>query len=257
MDDNFLKVAKEAALEAGKVVLSFYHQESKLKMKGDISDFSTQADLEAEKIILKIIITNFPDHNIIAEEGGGNNKKIDYTWLIDPIDGTISFVAKIPYFAISIGLIKNNQLMIGVINQIATGQLYYGGGKATYLNGKKIKVSKAASLEMAVLGLDYGHAPHRRQKFQIFADPILDKIRYPYSLGGSAASLALVAEGRLDGFISEGYPWDFAGGAALIEAAGGKVTNLEGQPVDWTKQRVDIIASNGLIHDQILEALKK
>ena len=100
-EDNFLKVAKEAAIEAGGIISKYFGKKHQYKFKSeDKSDFATQADLESEQKIIQILTKNFPDHNIIAEESGVVDKGSEYTWVIDPLDGTISFAAGMPYFAV-------------------------------------------------------------------------------------------------------------------------------------------------------------
>ncbi len=258
MESKFLKVAKEAALKAGKIIEKYYGKKLEKKVKdGDNSNFATQADLEAEEIITKIIIANFPTHNIIAEEGGKTDRKSKYTWTIDPLDGTISFVSGLPFFAVSIGLLEENQPILGVINWVANQELYWAQkGKGAYLNGKRIHVSKIDNLEKVILGVGFGKRSIRQQKVDKYLLPLMNKVRYIYCLEGSAISLMSVAKGNFDSYATIAWIWDFAAGAIIVEEAGGKVTDSQGVAPDWTKDRLDIVASNGLIHDQILEALK-
>src|SRR3989344_6854960 len=118
-NDNFLKVAKEAALEAGEIIAKYVGKKHKFKFKNeDKSDFATQADLESEQKIIQIITKNFPTHNIIAEESGRVSKDSEYTWVIDPLDGTISFAAGMQYFAVCIGLMRDKKPFLGVIYNI-------------------------------------------------------------------------------------------------------------------------------------------
>lgn len=257
MNNDFLEVAKQAALEAGKVALKYFGKEHALEIKGgDSSNFATAADLEAEKRIIKIIKNNFPDHSFIAEESGEEGDS-EYIWVIDPIDGTVSFSSGLPTFVVSIGLLKNNTPILGVIYQVLTKDLYYAskdGG--AYLNGKRIKVSDTKDLEKAMLGIDFAHREKRMGKTQKYILPLIDKVRYPISIGSDALLLALISKGVLDGFATETNIWDCITGAILITEAGGKFTDNLGGEVDWSKMRLDIIASNGLIHKQILEALR-
>lgn len=257
MEDNFLKVAKQAALEAGKVIQKYSGQVLLQSTKNqDSSDFATQADFESEKIIVQILTENFPDHNIIAEEKTRIEKGSEYTWVIDPIDGTISFAAGLPYFAVLIGLLKDKKPILGVIYNVSENNLYTTQkGKGAYLNGEKIQVSKRQNLEDALLDMDFGHRLQRKQKFNNYVSSLLEKVGYVYSIG-SAVPIALVAKGNLDGYVAQAWLWDFVAVTVLIEEAGGKVTDFEGREPDWSKERLSIVASNGLIHDQILEALK-
>ncbi|MBI2020602.1 inositol monophosphatase [Candidatus Daviesbacteria bacterium] len=258
MDDKFLKVAKKAALEAGKIILKYYGKKLDKNIKGDDhSNFATQADLEAEKEILRIIYDKFPTHNIISEEAGVDNRNSEYTWVVDPLDGTIVFSAGLSTFSVSIGLLKNNQPILGIVYQVLTKELYYGfRGRGTYLNNKRIRVSNVDDLEKALLGVDFAHRAKRMQKTEKYVLPLIDKIRYPISLGSDALILALIGKGALDGFATDTNIWDCIAGILIVLEAGGKATDLLGKELDWSKNRLEIIVSNGLIHDQILEALR-
>lgn len=105
--------------------------------------------------------------------------------------------------------------------------------------------------------LEMGHRAKRGQKMDLYVSKLITKIAYPYQFGSAAMTLALVAQGTLDLYVSQAYLWDFAAGVVMVREAGGKVTDFEGHEPDWKNDRLDIIASNGLIHDAILEALKK
>lgn len=258
-DSQFLKVAKQAALEAGEVIQKYAGKILVKNVKNDdTSDFASEADIEAERIIVSIISKSFPDHNIIAEEETNINKNSEYTWVVDPLDGTISFSRQVPFFAVSIGLLKDNKPLLGVINHISFNNLYWGiAGKGGYLNGKKIKISTENKLNEAMVMLDLGHRAKRQAKINLYVTPLITKVGYDYSFGGGVATLGMVAQGILDAFVAQAWVWDFVAGAVIVREAGGKVTDFEGNEPDWTKERLNIVASNGLIHNQILEALKR
>lgn len=258
-EDKFLKVAKEAALEAGKIISKYAGKSLQKNIKGgDESDFATKADLEAEKIIINILSKQFPDHNIIAEEETNINKNSDYTWAIDPLDGTISYVAGVPSFTVSIGLLKNDKPILGVIYHVAGQNLYWAQlGKGAFLNGERIRVNRKNKLESSMVSLDFGHKNKRQEKFKTYISPLMNKVGYIYNLGSGVLSMAYTATGVLEAHIQIGGVWDSLAGTIIIREAGGKVTNFKGQEPEWNKGQVDVVASNGLIHDQILEALKR
>lgn len=263
-EDKLLKIAKKAALEAGKIVKKYYLSELTpiqsgliLHDKGHYTNFATQADLESEQKIVEILTKNFPNHNIIAEESGQVDKGSEYSWAIDPIDGTIPFVDGIPTFGVSIGVLKNNKPFIGVIYMVATQELYWAQqGKGAFLNGNKIAVRKESHLQNCTVGLDWGHTD-RILKLDKFFRPIVEKVRYVYLFGAAVATLVFVARGWVDAYIQRANIWDLAAGAVLIEEAGGKITDFEGNEINWTENRLSMIASNGLIHEAILEVFKK
>lgn len=258
MDDRFLKVAKQTALEAGKIISNYLGKEHKMFLKGgDRSNFATQADLEAEEKIVEILTGNFPKHNIIAEEKTRIDNGSSYTWAIDPMDGTFSFAHGIPYFSVSIGLLFNNEPVLGVINHVSGNNLLYAQkNQGAFLNGKKIKVSDIDILEASAGGLDFGHRKTRAENMQSYVIPLIGKIGYPYSVGSAAASQALVAQGILDVYVNQAWIWDFVAGTIIVREAGGKVTDFAGKEPEWTQERLSIVASNSLIHNAILEALR-
>lgn len=258
MDQSFLKVAKQAALGAGEIIAGYFGKKHQYKYKNeDKSDFATQADLEAEEKIVEILTKNFPNHNIIAEESGQTEKNSEYTWVIDPLDGTVSFTCGMPYFAVSIGLLKQNKPVLGVVYHVINKDLYWAKmGKGAYVNGKLIKVSQKNDLNSANLAMDFGHRQRRLPKIDLYISPLMKQAGYIYAVGSSVMSLMLVARGIQDGMISQAWIWDFVAGAVIIREAGGVVTDFAGQEPDWSKDRLSIVASNGLIHDAILETLK-
>lgn len=259
MDPNFLKVAKQAAIEAGEIISKYSNKTYKFNSKDDdTSDFVTEADLEAEKIIIKILTDNFPGHNIITEEQAVKSLGSDYTWVIDPLDGTFSFIHNFPSFCVSIGLLKDNQPIFALIYQVQTKKLYWAEkGKGAYLNDTLIHVSRRKTLADSAVVLDFNHRKRRPPKLDLYILPLINKVGYPYSVGSTVAVLGLIAEGIFDATVNEGWVWDFAAGALIVEEAGGTVTDISGQPLDWTKKRFNIIASNSLVHEEILEGLKK
>lgn len=258
MEDKFLKIAKQAALEAGKVIQKYPGKDQHKNIKHeDPADYVTKADLEAEKTIVKILTSNFPNHNLVAEEEAEIDKKSQFTWVVDPLDGSISFGSGIPYFSVSIGLLEGGIPILGVIYNVSFKQLYWAQiGQGAYLNRKAIRVSQKKSLKESVGVLDFGHNLKRQYKLDLYVNKLITKIGYIYSFGSAVASLGMVAEGILDLCVNYAYPWDFAAGAVIVREAGGRVTDFEGNEPDWTGERLNIVASNGLVHEEILEALR-
>lgn len=259
MNDKFLKVAKQAALEAGKVIQKHSGKISQKSIKNeDVSDVSTDADLAAEKTIVSILEKTFPNHNVISEEDEKTDRGSEYTWVIDPLDGSFSFMVNMPTYGVSIGLLKDNQPVLGVLFLVALNRLYWAQeGKGAYMNGKSIKVTGKDKLDGSAVVLDLGHRAKRQEKLDLYVNSLITKVGYDYSLGSAVADLGFVAEGILDVSVAQAWIWDFVAGTVIVREAGGVVTDFDGNEPNWTKERLEIVASNGLIHDQILEALKK
>lgn len=256
-DPKFLEVAKKCALEAGRIIQKYSGKSVKRSIKEeDVSNFSTEADIESEKTIVEIIRKNFPTHNIIAEEKNRINNNSEYTWVIDPLDGTFAFSHSIPQYCVSIGLMKNNTPYLGVIYHLSSGELLWAQtGKGAFLGQKRVTISKVKNFEEAGLYFCFGHNERRKGKLKLYM-PLFNKISRVFALGSTALSLIWVAEGNLDASVAQAWIWDFVAGTVIVREAGGKVTDFDGNEPGWTKERMNVVASNGLIHDQILEALK-
>ncbi|MBI4039743.1 inositol monophosphatase, partial [Candidatus Daviesbacteria bacterium] len=250
-ESEFLKVAQEAAMSAGQV-LGRYKNDKLFTNKSDgMGDIVTKADIKVEEVIINILTKTFPGHNIISEERGEIDRESEFTWVIDPIDGTLSFIAGMPYYAISIGLLKARQPYLGVINRPSEKELYWAQkGEGAFMNGTRIHVSQEPKLENSVFGFDYGYKG-RKDEAENWVLPVVDNVRYLYTLGGTVATMALVAKGTLDGYFHRALIWDFAAGVLIVEEAGGKVTDFSGGPLDWSNKWLNVLATNGLVHDPV------
>jgi myo-inositol-1(or 4)-monophosphatase len=252
-----IEVAKEAAIRSGEKILSLRGKHLAVKSKERLGDFATEADEIAEKIILEILQKNFPKHNFLSEEIGKINKGSEYTWVIDPLDGTIPFTSGMPGFGTSIGLLKKNKPILGVINLPALDILLWaekGGG--AFLNGEKRKVNKERKLIKSVVGFDFAYIGSRREELERFIAPIVDKVRYPPNLACACLGASYVAIGVYEAYLHSAHPWDYVAGAVIVEEAGGKVTDFMGKPIDWSKDWIDFFASNGVVHEKILSLIK-
>lgn len=256
---NHLKIAKQAATEAVELIRKQSGRKLQAAEKLGLFDLVSQVDIESEKRILSTIQTAFPDYNLISEERGYIDQGSEYTWVVDPLDGTISFLSGLlKNVAVSIGLLKNNQPVLGVVKRVGKEEtLWAVQGEGAFLNNQKIYVSQTRLLKSAVLGSDFQNTAEMRirdvERYKLF----LQKSRYVYALGGAVHSASLVAEGRLDGFVHTLKRWDVAAPAVIILEAGGQVTDWQGNPLDWSKEWLEVVYSNGLIHHQIIEALKE
>jgi myo-inositol-1(or 4)-monophosphatase len=256
---NYLDLAIKAAKEAGKIHLKYFQTDIAIKKKSSSFDLLTIADIEAEKAVVSLIKDNFGDHNILAEEAKYERSDCEFTWIIDPLDGTNNFASRLPIFCVSIALARENELLLGVIYDPTRDELFWAQkGKGAFLNGKPIQVTKLTTLEQALLitGFYYDRGKEMKRTLddieKFFSNHILGLRR----LGAAALDLCYIASGRASGFwefiLS---PWDFAAGKLLIEEAGGKVTNKEGQDFD-IYQPSFVVASNSKIHSSMLAILK-
>jgi myo-inositol-1(or 4)-monophosphatase len=246
----YLDVAVEAAREAGRILLAEFARPARITYKGDV-DLVTQADQRSEEAIVARLHSRFPRHAIVAEEGGGRESDSRWRWFVDPLDGTTNFAHGYPCFCVSIGLEEEGDLLVGVIYQPVSDELFTAvKGRGAYLNHKRIQVSQVDRLGASLLATGF---PSRKrahiQNIEFYREFTLRS--HGVRRDGSAAmDLAAVACGRFDGFWEFGlHPWDTAAGVLLVREAGGVVTTLAGQP--FRVEDHETLASNRLIHDEM------
>ena len=252
-----LQVAMDAAKAAGDVLLQKFFGKRSLKSKTQF-DFVTDADKEAEAIILEKIRSNFPEHSILSEEAGTTESGSEYMWIVDPLDGTTNYTVHNPFFNASVALARKKEVILGEVYSPFTKELYHAEkGRGAYLNGKRIHVSGESEISKSLLV--YCHASTRgsiRRIMKAF-EKIKPLARDFSRMRSGSLELALVASGRLGAYIApDGYVWDSAAGSLLVREAGGKVTDFEGNTWDTGKKNSDIVASNGALHGKILDLLK-
>jgi myo-inositol-1(or 4)-monophosphatase len=246
---NFVEAASAIAREAGALLMR--HRGVGFELKGEF-DLVTAADHASERLIVSRLQEAFPDHGIVAEEGGHADMKSEYRWFVDPLDGTTNFAHGFPVFNATLAVARGNEVIAGVVFDPERNELFAAerGGGAT-LNGKKIAVSKASSLEDSLVATGF---PSRRRHQNV-------NVHFYYQLamqthgvrraGAAAIDLAWTACGRLDGFWEFGLnPWDMAAGTLLVEEAGGKVSSMRGESMDLHGPH--LLVDNGLIHEEIL-----
>jgi len=256
MKEREKQIIKEIAIKAGGILKSYFRKKISISYKGDI-DPVTVADRKSEKFIIKNLKRYFPDASILSEEFGFEKVKGDFLFIIDPLDGTVNFSHKFPVYAISIALLYKNNLIYGLIYDVERNEIFEAEkGKGAYLNGKRIHVSSKKRIERSLLatGFPYYVWKKPRRVIKIFKN-ILKHAQGVRRLGAATIDLAWVACGRLDGFWEEGLKvWDTIAGKIIVEEAEGKVTDYRGKKYDLNSNT--IVASNGFIHNQILELIK-
>lgn len=250
-----LQTAVEAARRAGRVIAERYPAGRTVTVKG-YRDLVTDADIAAERVIIELIQGRFPDHAILSEEAGSKDISSDYRWILDPLDGTTNYAHHHPVFAVSIGLVKQGEPLIGVIHDPLRDQTFvaHQGGE-TRLNEVPIQPSRVANLGSALIGLDWGHTDEERKQTLFYLHQITPHCGTLRVLGSAALALAYVAAGWLDAYFNPGLkPWDTAAGMLIVTEAGGLCSTLEGNAY-----RVDLpgcLATNSLIHDELLTLLR-
>jgi len=204
---------------------------SRIEQKGSSSNLVSYVDKESEKRIVERLSTLLPGSGFIGEEGTDQSGINGYRWIIDPLDGTTNYLHGMPLYAISIGLQKNDQTILGVVYDVSRKECFHAiEGEQAKSNGKEIKISTIKTLEESLLatGFPYYHT----EKKEVYLDIIKDFLENTHGirrLGSAALDLAYVACGRLEGFFEYNLKaWDVAGGAFLVQQAGGTVSDFKG-----------------------------
>jgi histidinol-phosphatase len=252
MHSPHLATALEAARAAADVVRHYYRSNLAITIKADKSPV-TEADVEAEKVIRGIITARFPDHGFYGEETGSSALDADYLWLVDPIDGTKSFVREYPMFSTQIALMHRGQLVVGVSSAPAYGELAWGeAGVGAWLDDRPIRVSEVDSIESATLSTGNLKTLATGPRWGAFGRLVgrLNRIR-GY---GDFLHYHLLAAGCIDAVVeSDVNILDIAACAVIVEAAGGRFTDVDGKPL--TLATTSVLASNGRLHQRVLEAI--
>jgi len=251
---TYLEAAVEIAQEAGKILREENERPPTISYKGDF-DLVTQADRRSEALIVSRLQKYFPEHAVAAEEGTGKDTDSEYRWHVDPLDGTTNFAHHYPCFCVSMALAGNKELLLGVIYNPIYNELFTAArGEGALFNGRKIQCSKVDAVRNSLLCTGFpNHNREANPNFHFYWDFTLRS--HGVRRDGSAAlDLAYVAMGRFDSFWEFGLnPWDTAAGVVLVEEAGGKITDMQGQP--YTLGGPSILASNGLIHDEMVRVV--
>lgn len=241
----YLKTALEAVAEAEKIINKYYSEEIRATLKPDQSPV-TIADKEAEQIIRKHITGAFPDHRILGEEEGQSAASSPFLWVIDPIDGTKNYMRKVALFATQLALMKDGEVILGISNAPALGELMYAEkGKGAYCNNKQVCVSQIAKVSDAYLS--FGGIGYFQQHDLMTKLLKLEKVTLAHRGIGDFWSYHLLAQGKIDIMLeAETKLWDIAAVSLIVKEAGGTVTDLSGQEVN--EKTTSIIATNGLLH---------
>lgn len=254
---NWLDVATEAVLAAGAVLEDLWGNLETVQEKGLAGDLVTEADRQAESLILDVLERHCPHHAILAEESGyQGEQQSTYLWAIDPLDGTTNYAHSYPIACVSVGLMIEGIPQLGAIYNPFRRELFRAAkGLGATLNRRPIKVSASPTLAKSLLvsGFAYDRRETLDNNYAEFCH--LTHLTQGVRRSGSAAlDLTDVACGRLDGYWERGIKaWDITAGIVILEEAGGKVTAYDQSPLDITSGR--ILATNGLIHGELSQAL--
>lgn len=239
---------------AGEYLKEHIQDEITIEHKGRI-DLVTNIDRQSELRIVSEIERAFPDHGILAEEGFLKKGTSAFTWVVDPIDGTNNFIHRIPFFCVSIAVLKDREPHIGVCCNPMSGEIFWAqAGRGAYRNGVRLHVSRTDRMIDSLVATGFPYDGDEIDVLMKRFSCILRKVRGIRRLGSAALDLCYVASGSFDAFWEQGLkPWDMAAGVVILREAGGKVSCLDGGPFDL--YRGDILASNSKVHDELQQCM--
>ena len=247
--------AVDLARRAGVLLKEKFNQKHEIHYKGEIN-LVTEADKMSEDLIIAAISQKFPDHGILSEESQVITGVGKLRWIIDPLDGTTNYAHGYPVFCVSIALENEGTIVLGVIYDPMREEMFVavrGGG--LYLNEKKLHVSDVSDLSRSLLvtGFPYDIRKSKDNNLNFF-NAMAIKVQAIRRAGSAALDLAYIAAGRFDGFWElKLKPWDTAAGCLMVEEAGGFISDIAGSK--WHLQSPNLLASNGLIHHQMISVL--
>lgn len=223
-----------------------------------LNDFVSYVDLGSEKILVEGLNKILPEAGFITEEGTVKNTKEEYSWIVDPLDGTTNFMHGLPAYSISIALVKGDEIILGVVYSIKNNEMFYAArNEGAWLNGKQIYVSDTSRVKDMLVGTGFPYTNYKLLK------PYLDTLKYFIEsthgvrrIGSAAIDLAYVACGRFDSFYEYNLnPWDVSAGILLIREAGGIVSDFSGEEKNITGK--EIIASNSSVYKEFYTEVSK
>lgn len=257
LDNEYVeRFIKKIITQAGKETLKLFGKTGVKYTKKHIADVVTEADLISNKIITSAIKQKFPSHEIISEETKNNGKITEYTWIIDPLDGTRNFVTKTPLYCILIALTKNNEVVQSAAYLPYFDELYYASkGKGAFLNDKKIHCNNQENFYRS-----YGTGASTTKKNNFFKALLKSETKTNFwinDFGSLAINALYVADGRRDWFFTTraGGVWDLAAVYLILKESGCKVTNINGKL--WALNYMNMVSANPKMHTKIMNIYKK
>ncbi len=244
-------VAHEATMEAGRLLVRGYGEQKQISFKGR-GNVVTNLDLEVEARVIDLLLQEYPDFGILSEEREAIPGKGEYTWILDPLDGSRNFASGNPFFSVNLGLVRGKEVVLGLTYDPLREELFHAiKGQGAFLNESPLSISKQDSVQASVLALDMGYSEELARKaceMLIFLWPGMQSTRI---MGSAALGLAYAATGRVDLYFHHFLaPWDLVSGILLVQEAGGVITQGNGGPVSpWSRS---VIASNKAIHADFL-----
>jgi myo-inositol-1(or 4)-monophosphatase len=252
-----LEVATRAAKEAGALLVRRFSTKKDIRYKAGRANIVTDVDLLAEKQIIGILRSEYPDFGIMSEESEAMAGDAPYTWIIDPLDGTNNYTFGVPYFCVNIALVKGEDVLLGLTYDPMRKDLFHAErGEGAFLESRRISVSQRTSVKASMISFDMGYDS---AKGRLVLDTIMSLWPGMHGLrlmGSAALGLACVAAGRVELDLQPNlFPWDIAAGLVLVEEAGGIATNWDGTPA--TIHSTMVFAGNETLRNDFTQLVSK
>ena len=258
-DINLVKVkdfAVRIAKKAGEMQMKQYGKPMKKEIKGDKS-FVTDVDRKVQDYLVSEISKAYPEHSIVAEEGDTADASAEYIWFIDPIDGTHNYMCGIDLFGAMIALTRRGEPLVNVVCLPRLGKMCTAvRGKGAFVNDKPVKVSDTEDLSRSLVITQFWLRDINERKMDVISR-FRGKVNSCRDYGASAFAYLAIMTGSVDAMmLAQSEPWDTVPGVLLVQEAGGKVTDFQGNPVIASEKKTDVVFSNGKLHGQLLDALR-
>jgi myo-inositol-1(or 4)-monophosphatase len=253
--NEYLEVARGAALEAGRMLRSGLDERREVSYKG-VVDLVTNFDHRAQELIFDRLAAAFPDHGFLAEEGLNRGGQGEFRWVFDPLDGTTNFAHRFPVFTVSIALEHQGRIILGVVYDPMRDEMFQAvEGEGALLNGRRVRVSAVDDLNRSLLATGFPYDLRESPVNNIaHFNRFLARAQAIRRCGSAAMDICYVACGRFDGFWElKLKPWDHAAGALIVREAGGRVSDFGGG--EFEINSLESLASNGLIHQAMIRVL--
>lgn len=256
MYNQYLEVAKKAALAAGEIQLAGLTRQLLIETKRSPIDLVTEVDRMCEAEVARQIKESFPSHQLLAEEGTVGGDDPDFRWIVDPLDGTTNYTHHYPFFCVSIALEHQGRLVVGVVYDPLRKEMFEAvAGGGAFLNGQPISVSSTLRLGQSLVCTGFPGDQAGNQQVLTAWEQVSLRCHGMRRDGSAALDLCYVACGRLDGFWERLNAWDMAAGYVLITEAGGRITNFQDDAFDLYKR--EIVATNAHIGPELVAVLKE
>jgi myo-inositol-1(or 4)-monophosphatase len=249
---------QDIARGAGRIQIERRNAFGETRSKSGRGDFVTEVNEACERYLMDAIAKERPAASILSEESGASGRQdAEEVWIMDPLDGTRNYVEGIPFFCVSIGMVRSGRAEAGAIYDPVHDEMFYARrGAGAFVNGAPIRVSDDESIDDGIISVAWVKRKAERSDFVSYIDEISSDTSYFRRYGSAALAMAYVACGRSDGYLQGGLnPWDVAAGVVIIEEAGGVVTDFDGKTLDLFNPDIELVTANPAIHSVLLNGV--